>query len=160
DSQDVDPGGTFETEAGVSLRAVRPISVRELPQVPPGAPYPVGWDGIEGLDAKIVGAAPIPGGGALLSLVATRNAGRHRLGMGFSGMPPGQPMQATAWVKVPTGTYVSMDIRDTQGSGPSRGTFTFDPRSLKTLSSAGPVKTSLQAGPGEWTKITLQVASG
>jgi hypothetical protein len=138
-------------------RTAHASSLRDLPP-PSSASFGAGWDGIDGLNARVVGPPPMSGGSLALSLVATKASGRHRLGLMLSGVPANIPVRAIAWVKVPEGARVSVDYRDgkLQGGEPANnGAALFDPAALKIISSSGSLKPSLARGPGDWQKLAL-----
>jgi hypothetical protein len=142
-----------------SPRGARASVVGDLPAPPSG----VGWDGIDGLNARIVGPSPIADGGMAFSLVATRGAGRHRLGVQLVGVPANRPIRAVAWVKVAPGTRVGVNIRDGRprggGESANSGAAVFDPPAHKVVSNAGNVQASIEPGPGDWQKLVIAMRS-
>jgi hypothetical protein len=143
-------------------RTSRPSSLRDLPPAPSGFLFRVAWDGIDGLNAKIIGPAPIAGGSLVLSLVATQTAGLHRLGLQFAGVPTNRLIQTTAWVKAPAGTRINVDVRDGKsrgGESQNSGSVAFDLAPRAILSSSGNVRAFIEQGPGEWLKLQVQMQS-
>ncbi|HLH87355.1 MAG TPA: hypothetical protein VKX28_02750 [Xanthobacteraceae bacterium] len=145
-----------------SPRSAHPSKTSELPRPPSGFPFRVAWDGIEGMNALDMGPGPIGGGNLAVSLVATRDKGLHRIGIAFVGVPVNRPFRATAWIKGPQGTRISVDVRDGTSLGqPPRnsGISLHDLSPPKVLTSNGNVHASVEPGPSNWTKISIQMTS-
>ena len=145
-----------------SPRIARASTVPDLPAPPSGLPFRAVWDGIDGLNALIMGPGPTGGGNLALSLVATRDNGRHRIGLAVVGVPPNRPIRVTAWVKAPQGTHVSIDLRDGEqrGRGPrNSGAAILDLSSAKILAASGNARASIEAGPGHWVKVPVEMVS-
>jgi hypothetical protein len=136
-------------------RTERASSLRDLPPAASGVGFGTAWDGIDGFNARVIGPPPIAGGILELSLVATRAFGRHRLGLTVAGVPENVPVQATAWVKVPPGSRISIDFQD--GKPANSGAALFDPTAGKATLSSGNVKPSIEPGPNDWEKLTLRM---
>src|SRR5262249_27783187 len=137
-------------------RISRATTVRDLPPPSSASSFGVGWDGIDGLNARVIGPPPIPGGTLALSLVATGAASRHRVGIQFVHVPSDAPVRTTAWVRVPEGARIGVDIRDGQppgGQPANGGAALFDPTARKVVSVSGNVQASLEPGPGDWHKL-------
>jgi hypothetical protein len=135
-------------------RAARPTAVHELPAAPTGFPFGVGWDNVEGLNVQVMGPSPVNSDNAALSLLATRDAGRHRLGLQLVGVPTNRPIRLTLWVKAPQGTRFNIDMRD--GKSQNYGTSVFDAPRGTVLASNGNVEVSTQTGPADWVRVQLQ----
>jgi hypothetical protein len=145
-----------------SLRSARATKLSDLPAPPAVAPFSAGWDGIEGLNALILGAGPTGGGNQALSLVATRDNGRHRLGISFAGFPTNRPVHAIAWIKAPPGTRVSVDARDAETPGhPSQngGWAATEVSPPKLLGSRGNLHATIGPGPSNWAKMQIDLPS-
>jgi hypothetical protein len=137
--------------------------MRDLPPPPSGLPFGVAWDGVDGVNARIIGPSPVVANGSLaLSLVAARVPGRHRLGLQLVGVPANKPIRAIAWVKVPQGAHVAINIRDGQspsGSPLNNGTVVFDPTARKVVSTGGNVTASIEPGQRDWHKLIIAMRS-
>jgi hypothetical protein len=142
-------------------RATRRSTMRDLPPAPTGYPFGVGWDGIDGLNVQLMGPGPVNADNAALSLLATQDAGRHRLGLQFVGVPPNRPVRLTVWVKAPQGTHINVDVRDGKsGDAQTRGSVVLDASNGTVLGSNGTVQAATQAGHADWVKVQLQMQSG
>jgi hypothetical protein len=144
-----------------SPRNTHPSKVSDLPPAPTGFSFGVAWDGIDGMNALSMGPGPI-GGNQALSLIATRDSGRHRVGIAFVGVPANRPLRATAWVKAPPGMRINIDVRDGTPLGQvphNSGSLFLDLSPAKVLASSGNVHASIEAGPSNWTKIPVQMTS-
>lgn len=168
DSRDANRGGDVRladvplTNLDGSPRHARPSKLSDLPAPATLSRFGAGWDGIEGLNALIMGPGPIGGGKLALSLVATRDNGNHRLGIGFAGIPANRPVRAIVWIKAPPGTHVSIDTRDGQEPGhapPHSGSAVVDLSPTKLLTSSGNVQVGVGAGPSNWVKVQVDVPS-
>jgi hypothetical protein len=140
-------------------RATRASTVRNLPPTPSGHPFGVAWDGVDGLNVQAMGPSPTDTNSLALSLLATRDAGLHRLGLQFVGLPKDRAIRLTAWVKAPEGTRINVDVRDGKantGQSPNRGTAAIDAWRGTVLASNGNLQTSAQAGPGDWVRVSVQ----
>jgi hypothetical protein len=149
------------TNSDGSPRTTHASNISDLPRPPSGLPFSVAWDGIEGLNAMTMGPGPIRGNQAL-SLVATRDSGRHRVGIAFIGVPAKRTIHATAWIKAPQGTRINIDVRDGTSLGqPPRnnGLVLVDLSPPKVLASNGNLRASIESGPSNWTKIPVQMTS-
>lgn len=148
------------TDRDGSPRSARDSSVADLPPAPAGSGFSIAWDGIEGLNALAMGP---PGGGyRALSLVATRDNGRHRLGLAFLGVPADRPIRATAWIKAPKGTRIDVDVRGGAELGHEThdsGSVVFDLSARKVVTSSGNVRASAEAGPNDWVKVRIEMPS-
>ena len=145
-----------------SPRNARASTLRDLPAPPAGLPFRAVWDGIDGVNALIMGPGPLGGGNLALSLVATRNSGRHRIGVAFVGVPVNRPIRVTAWVKAPQGTRINIDVRDGAQSarGPQNvGSMVFDLSSAKILAASGNARASIEIGPRNWVKVPIEMPS-
>jgi hypothetical protein len=145
-----------------SPRNAQPSKVSDLLHPPIVPPFSVGWDGIEGLNALIMGSGPTGGGNLALSLVATRDIGRHRLGLAFAGLPVNRPVHAVAWIKAPQGTRIKIDARDGESPGhpaQNSGSATIELSPPKVLASSGDVRAEVGAGPSNWVKIPVEMPS-
>ncbi len=146
-----------------SSRNARPSTVPDLPAPPSGLPFRAVWDGVDGVNALIMGPGPTGGGNLALSLVATRDSGRHRIGVAFVGVPVNRPIRVVAWIKAPQGTRINVDVRDgNQGGRGSRniGSIVFDLSSMKVLASSGNARASIETGPRNWVKVPIEMSSG
>ena len=93
-----------------------------------------------------------------LSLVATREAGLHRLGLQLVGVLANRSIRVTAWVKAPQGTRINVDIRDGKARGgepKNSGTAAIDVWPGTVLASTGNVRTSTEIGPGDWVFVDI-----
>ena len=145
-----------------SLRNTRQTKVSDLPPAPIVPTVSVAWDGIEGLNAMNMGPGPTGGGNQALSLVATKDGGRHRLGIAFAGIPPNRMIHANIWLKAPPGTRTQIDARDgvEPGYGPRNvGGATFELAPPKVLSSNGNIQAGIRAGPSNWVNIPVDMTS-
>lgn len=145
-----------------SPRSTRASKLADLPAAPTGFKFSVAWDGIEGLNALIMGPGPTGGGNLALSLVATRDNGRHRLGIVFVGVPVNRPIRATAWIKAPPGTRIDVNVRDGEEMGHAArnsGSAMLDLSPPKVLASSGNARTAAEAGPSNWVKVPIEMAS-
>jgi hypothetical protein len=145
-----------------SPRSTRANKVSDLPAPPIVPTVSVGWDGIEGLNALNMGPGPTGGGNLALSLVATKDSGRHRLGIAFVGMPANRMVHATIWLKAPPGTRAIIEARDGVEAGRGArnvGGATFEISPPKILSSDGNVQAGIQAGPTNWVNIPVDMKS-
>ena len=145
-----------------SPRNARANKVSDLPPAPIVPTFSVGWDGIEGLNALNMGPGPTGGGNLALSLVATKDSGRHRLGIAFAGMPANRMVHATIWLKAPPGTRTQIEARDgvEPGHGPRNvGSATFELSPPKILSSDGNMQAGIQPGPSNWVNIPVDMTS-
>jgi hypothetical protein len=145
-----------------SPRSARASTMPDLPPAPAGFRFSVAWDGIEGLNALIMGVGPTGGGNRALSLVATRDSGRHRLGIAVVGVPVNRPIRATTWIKAPRGTRIGVDVRDGEELGHAArntGSAALDLSPRKVLAASGNVRASVEAGPGDWVKIPIEMSS-
>ena len=143
-------------------RTARPSTVDDLPPAPSGYQFRVAWDGIDGLNALAMGTGPTSGGNPALSLVATKNAGLHRLGVQLVGVPANRAIRVTAWVKAPQGTHINVDARDgkTRGGEPQNsGTAAIDLWPGTVLAATGNVRVSTEIGPGDWVKVPVEMRS-
>lgn len=144
-------------------RTARPSTVDDLPPAPSGYPFSVAWDGIDGLNARVMGSGPTGAGNPAVSLVATQGSGLHRLGLQLVGVPANRSIRVTAWVKAPQGTRINVDIRDGKARGgepKNSGTAAIDLWPGTVLASTGNVRTSTEIGPGDWVKVPVQMQSG
>ena len=143
-----------------SPRGSRPSRIRDLPRPPAVSDFKVTWDGIEGLSALTLGPGPIDGRLGL-SLVAAGDSGRHRLGLAIGGAPADRPIRATAWIKAPQGTRIGIDVRDGEENGGPRnsGSAALELSPPKVLESHGNARTSIEAGPSNWVKVTVAMPS-
>jgi hypothetical protein len=145
-----------------SPRSTRASKISDLFHPPILPSFAAGWDGLEGLNAVVMGPGPTGGGNLAVSLVATRDAGRHRLGLFIARIPPNRPLHATAWIKAPQGTHIAIDARDGQDPGhpaPHVGTAVLELSPPKVLASSGNMHTAIGAGPSDWVKIPVEVPS-
>jgi hypothetical protein len=145
-----------------SPRNARATKVSDLPPPPVVATYTFGWDGIDGLNALNMGPGPTGGGNLALSLVATKDGGRHRLGIAFAGMPANRTVRATLWLKAPPGTRAQIEARDgvDPGRGPRNvGSATFELSPPRILSSGGNVQAAIQAAASNWVNIPIDMKS-
>jgi len=145
-----------------SPRSAQATKMPDLPPPPTGFPFSVAWDGIEGLNALNMGPGPTGGGNVALSLVATRDSGRHRLGLAFVGVPVNRPIRATAWIKAPRGTRIDVSVRDGEELGHAArnsGSAALDLSPPKVLASSGNVRASIEAGPSNWVKVPIEMPS-
>jgi hypothetical protein len=145
-----------------SPRNARASKVADLPPAPTGFKFSVAWDGIEGLNALSMGPGPTGGGNLALSLVATRDNGRHRLGLAVVGVPANRPVRATAWIKAPQGTRIGVDVRDGEELGHTArnsGSAALDLSPAKVLASSGNARASVEAGPSNWVKVPIEMPS-
>jgi hypothetical protein len=145
-----------------SPRNARASTVRDLPAAPTGLAFGAAWDGIEGVNALIMGPGPTGGGNLALSLVATRDNGRHRLGLALVGVPASRPIRVTAWFKAPQATHMGIDVRDGEqrGRGPrNSGSAIVDLSSAKVLAASGNARASIEAASGSWMKVAVEMAS-
>jgi hypothetical protein len=145
-----------------SPRIARASKLADLPAAPTGFKFSVAWDGIEGLNALIMGPGPTGGGNLALSLVATRDNGRHRVGLVFVGVPVNRPIRATAWIKAPQGTRIDINVRDGEEMGHvarNSGSASLDLLPPKVLASSGNVRASAEAGPSNWVKVPIEMPS-
>ena len=144
-----------------SARNAYASSLRDLPPAASaGQLFHTAWDGIVGLNARVIEPAPFAGGDLALSLVATRSAGNHRIGMQFVGVPVDRALRAVAWVKVPQGERIYIDVRDGRQSGGSvTGAVAFDPNAGSVLSSSGSVQGAIEPASRDWIKLIVQGSS-
>jgi hypothetical protein len=145
-----------------SPHSARASTMPDLPPAPTGFRFSVAWDGIEGLNALIMGPGPTGGGNRALSLVATRDGGRHRLGIAVVGVPVNRPIRATAWIKAPRGTRIGVDVRDGEELGHAArntGSAALDLSPRKVLAASGNVRASVEAGPSDWVKVPIEMPS-
>jgi hypothetical protein len=142
-----------------SPRVSKASDIRDLPPAPSGSSFRMAWDGIEGLNAVVMGPGPTGSGNAALSLVATRNAGRHRLGVQFVGLPANRPLRLTAWIKAPQGTRLGVDVRDGKGEPQNQGNAAIDLARGAVLASTGPVRLSIETAPLDWVKVPIETRS-
>jgi hypothetical protein len=150
------------TNGDGSPRNTQASKVADLPTAPTGFKFSVAWDGIDGLNAMTMGPGPTGGGNLALSLVATRDNGRHRLGIVFVGLPAKRPIRATAWIKAPPGTRIGVNVRDGQEIGHTArnsGEATLDLSPPKVLASSGNVHAAAVEGPSKWTKVPIEMPS-
>jgi hypothetical protein len=139
-------------------RATRRSTVRDLPPPPTGG-FGMAWDGVDGLNVQIIGPGPISTDFSAYSLLATRDAGPHRLGLQVVGLPTDRAIRLTIWVKAPEGTRINLDARDGRnktGQSANNGMASIDVTHAKVLASSGNVQTSTHAGPGDWVGVSLQ----
>jgi hypothetical protein len=144
-----------------SPRNTRASTVRDLP-APPSGPFGAVWDGIDGVNALIMGPGPTGGGSLALSLVATRDSGRHRIGLAFVGIPSNRPIRVTAWIKAPQGTRVGVDVRDGEQRGRAprnSGSAVVDLSAPKVLAASGNARVAIEAAAGNWVKIPVDMSS-
>jgi hypothetical protein len=145
-----------------SRRDTLSSKLSDLPHPPIVPTLSIGWDGIEGLNALIMGPGPTGGGNLALSLIATRDNGRHRLGITFAGLPAKQTVHAIIWLKALSGTRVIVEVRDgiEPGRGPSNiGMAMLDLSGLKVLALNGNIHTEIGIGPSNWVKIPVDMPS-
>jgi hypothetical protein len=146
-----------------SQRSAVASALRDLPPPPPaGLPFRVGWDGVDGVNARIIGPSPVANGTLALSLIAARVPGRHRLGLQITEAPANRPIRAAVWVKVPAGARVAVNIRDGRspsGSPLNSGMVMFDPAGRKVVSTGGNVQGSIEPGPRDWQKLMVDMRS-
>jgi hypothetical protein len=145
-----------------SPRSTRASKVSDLLHTPVVPPFATGWDGLERLNALVMGPGPTGGGNLALSLVATRDTGYHRIGLAFARIPAQRPIHAIAWIKAPQGTRIRIDARDGQESGhpaPHNGSAVIELSPPKVLSSSGDVRALIGSGPSNWVKIPVEMPS-
>lgn len=145
-----------------SPRSGRLSKISDLPNPPAVQSFHLGWDGLQGINALIVGPGPTGGGNLAVSLVATRDPGPHRLGLAIVGLPANRPVHAIAWIKAPPATRIDVDVRDGKesGHGPrNTGTATLELSPPKLLASNGNVHTEIKVGPNDWAKIPIDMPS-
>jgi hypothetical protein len=161
DGSDISPADVPLNNDDGTPRNSRVSTLRDLPPPPSGFPFGVGWDGVDGLNARVIGPAPIRGGSLLLSLVATRGAGLHRLGLQLVGVPTNRMIEMTLWVKAPQGTRINVDARDGISARESQnaGTAAFDLSQRALLASSGTIRVAIEPGPSEWMKVLVRMQS-
>jgi hypothetical protein len=145
-----------------SPRRARPSTVADLPAPPTASKFGAGWDGIQGLNALIMGPGPIGGGHLALSLVATPGNGPHRVGIALGGLPANRMVHAVAWIKAPAGTRVSIDVRDGEepGHGPrNSGSAAIEVSPPNLLASSGNLHAVPTPGPNNWVKVQVDLPS-
>ena len=150
------------TNSDGSPRGAHASKISDLPHPPAGFPFSVAWDAVEGLNAMTMGAGPIGGGNQALSLVATRDSGRHRIGIAFVGVPANRTIRATAWLKAPQGTRIDVDVRDGEEIGHTArntGSAALDLSPRTVLAASGNVRASVEAGPSDWVKVPIEMPS-
>lgn len=141
-------------------RTTRRSTVRDLPPAPTGFPFAVAWDGVEGLNVQVMGPGPVNSDNAALSLLATQDAGRHRLGLQLVGIPVDRAIRLTVWVKAPQGTRINVDLRDGKSGSQNHGNIVLDASQGTLQGSNGNVQVSTQTGPTDWVKVYLQTKTG
>lgn len=158
---DISPADVPLNDDDGTPRNSRVSTVRDLPPPPSGFPFGVGWDGVDGLNVRVIGPAPIRGGSLLLSLVATRGAGLHRMGLQLVGIPANRMIEVTLWVKAPQGTRINIDARDGKSAGglQNTGTAAFDLSRRALLASTGTIRAALEPGPADWMKVLVRMKS-
>jgi hypothetical protein len=142
-------------------RTARSSKIDDLPPAPVGYSFSVAWDGIDGLNAMTIGTSPTSN--PALSLVATKDGGRHRLGLQLVGVPVGRPIRLTAWIKAPEGTRINVSVRDGKakgGEGRNEGSAAIDLWPGTILASTGNVRATTELGPGDWVKVPVDMQSG
>lgn len=162
DARDIAVAEVPLTNDDGSPRSARASSLRDLPAPPSGLPFGVAWDGIDGVNVRIVGPSPVANGGPALSLVAARGFGRHRLGLQLAGVPANRPIRATMWVKAPLGAHVVVNIRDgssRSGAPLNNGTIVFDPAARRVVTAGGNVQASVEPGLRDWQKMMVAMRS-
>jgi hypothetical protein len=147
------------TNADGTPRVSRASDIRGLPPVPSGSSFGTAWDGIEGISAMDMGPGPTGSGKGALSLVATRDAGRHRLGVQFVGLPADRPLRLTAWIKAPQGTRLGVEIRDGKGGPQSEGSAAVDLSRGVVVATSGPVRLSIETAPRDWVRVPIETRS-
>jgi hypothetical protein len=145
-----------------SPRNGRPSKISDLPNPPVVRPFHLGWDGLQGVNALIMGPGPTGGGNLAVSLVAIHDPGPHRLGLAIAGLPENRPVHAIAWIKAPPGTRINVDVRDGAVSGHAprnSGTAALELSPPKVLASTGNVHAGVTGGPSDWAKIPIEMPS-
>ncbi len=159
---DVSLADVPQTNEDGTPRITRRSTLDDLPPAPSGYPFSVAWDGIDGLNVVVMGTGPTSVGSPAVSLVATQDTGRHRLGLQLVGVPANRAVRVTTWIKAPQGTRVNIDIRDGKAKGgepQNSGSAAIDPWPGTVVASAGNVRASTEAGPGDWVKVAMQMRS-
>src|SRR5258705_3815323 len=75
---EIGPAQVPMTDDDGTSRTMRPSILRNLPPAPSGFPFRVAWDGIDGLNAKIIAPDPTAGTTLALSLMVTHTPCRCR----------------------------------------------------------------------------------
>jgi hypothetical protein len=139
-------------------RSTRSSIVLDLPPPASGSSFSVAWDGIDGLNALVLGPAPAGGKQLALSLVATRDTGRHRLGLQLVRLPTNRPIRMVAWIKVAAGTHIGVDARDGKPQGSQNfGSAMFETSPPAVIVATGNARAAIESGPEGWVKIPVEM---
>jgi hypothetical protein len=154
----------LENDGHNMFTAAETPSVTKLPLLPASPFGPDKWDLLEGVSAEVVQGSAVVSGQRIMRLVAVGVAGRHALGIRFSGLAPGGVYRAAAWVKAVPHVRVMLEARDSIDPHPGKpsnfGSAHFDPAAHWSSNFAGEILASgMEATGDEWIKLWIDQRS-
>jgi hypothetical protein len=134
---------------------VRASDVADLPKL-----SAFDWFTVRGLNVKTADENAVVAGQPVLRLVSTSNETGHSLVARYHGLSKNQVYRITAWVRPDAGGNVEVEALDQPSGTPvNHGLVVADLSSNKFLSVNGPRAQGVEAGPGSWRKVWIDLAT-
>jgi hypothetical protein len=130
-------------------------SLEELPKL-----AAFNWFIVRGLNVRPADERAVVAGQPILRLVATASDTGHSLVAQYHGLGRNQVYRITAWVRPEAGGNVEVSALDQPNGTPvNTGTVIFDLSARTVLNATGAKAQGMEAGPDNWQKVWLDMAT-